>query len=225
MIAIIGAMESEVIFYKENIKNVNIKTINNQEFYIGKIGKKDVVITKCGIGKVSSSIVTSIIINEFKPSLIINTGIAGGTSPLSTNDIFIADKYIYGDFDLTVFGYEKGQVPGCEKYFNSSIEHTTLFKNFLTNNAFSYKEGIIITQDSFITSMSQLTSFDNLGVATDMEGASIAHTCHLNNIPFFSIRIISDVIESDNQVINYEEFEIESAKLSSKITFDFLSNL
>lgn len=223
MIAIIGAMESEVTFYKKNLNNISIKNILNQEFYLGEIGNNKVVVTKCGIGKVSSSIVTSLVIKEFNPKLIINTGIAGGTLPLNTGDIFIANKYVYGDFDLKVFGYHKGQVPGCEQYFNASTEHSSSFKTYLKNSNIKFNEGLIITQDSFITSLSQINDFDYVGVATDMEGASMAHVCMFHNIPFFSVRIISDVIGSDSQVNNYDKFEIEAAKLSSEITFKFLS--
>lgn len=225
MIAIIGAMESEIVFYKKNIKNINIKNIFNHEFFIGTIGNVDVVVVKCGIGKVSSSIVTSLVINEFNPKLIINTGIAGGTDPLTTGSIFIANKYVYGDFDLTIFNYPKGQVPGCDHYFVVDNNYNNLFKQYLNDNKLKFNEGLIVTQDSFITKLSQLDAFEKYNVATDMEGASMAHTCQKYNIPFFSIRIISDIIESNSQVENYDIFEEQAAMLSSKITFEFLSSL
>ncbi len=225
MIAIIGAMSSEVEFYKTVMSNLQEKKINNHDFYLGTIGKSEICLTKCGIGKVSSSIVTSLLINNFNPKLIINTGIAGGVSPLCTNDIFIASNYIYGDFILPeYFGYENHQVPGYPQYYNSSNHYTNLIKDYFNNKSILFKDGTIVTQDSFITSMNQLDSYD-VNIATDMEGASIAHTCFFHNIEFFSIRIISDVIGSSNQIDNYAVFEDEAAKISSQVTYEFLKSL
>lgn len=222
MIAIICAMENEISFYKIKLENLITNTILNQEFYTGEINGSQVVLTKCGIGKVNSSVITSLLIQNFKPSLIINTGIAGGCNPLNTNDIFVANDFVYGDFNLEIFGYAKGQVPGQPQKFNVSKKHVDIFKKYLLSSNIEFKEGLVVTQDSFITSISQLDGLKEDMIATDMEGASIAHTCALFNIPFLSIRIISDVIDNDNQIINYKAFEDEAAKLSSKITYKFL---
>lgn len=222
MIAIVCAMENEIIFYKTKIQNLVIEKKLDKEFLIGRIGENEVVLTKCGIGKVNSSIITSLLIQNYNPSLIINTGIAGGVKPLKTSDLFIADKFMYGDFDLQIFGYKKGQVPGCEPLFYSSKEHSTLLKNYLVDNSIIFNNGLVVTQDSFITSLNQLSGIDDEMIATDMEGASMAHTCTLFNVPFLSIRIISDVIDNEQQILNYQEFEDNAAKLSSEVSYNFL---
>lgn len=221
MIAIICAMENEIAFYKIKMENMITTTILNQEFLTGEVGGNKVVLTKCGIGKVNSSIITTLLIQNFKPSLIINTGIAGGVNPLNTNDIFIANNFVYGDFNLEVFGYSRGQVPGLNQFFTASNKHVESFKNYLTSIETKYQEGLIITQDSFVTSTDEIKEFEGT-IATDMEGASIAHTCTMFNIPFLSIRIISDVIDGNNQIEDYKSFEDAAAKLSSKITYKYL---
>ncbi|MFI3252456.1 MAG: 5'-methylthioadenosine/adenosylhomocysteine nucleosidase [bacterium] len=222
MIAIVCAMENELAFYKLKLENLITVTHSNQEFLTGDLSGKKVVLTKCGIGKVNSAVITTILIQNFKPSVIINTGIAGGVKPLQTGDIFIANNFVYGDFNLEVFGYAKGQVPGMEQFFESSSKHSSLFKEYLNSTNVSFKDGLVVTQDSFITSLSQLNGLSDKLIASDMEGASMAHTCKLFDIPFLSIRIISDVIDNEKQIDNYQEFEDEAAKLSSKITYKFL---
>lgn len=222
MIAIVCAMENEISFYKTKLENIITTTIFNQEFLTGEIGKNKIVLTKCGIGKVNSSVITSILIQNFKPKLVINTGIAGGINPLVTEDIFVANNFIYGDFDLEVFGYSKGQVPGMNQYFSSSSKYVTAFKKYLTETSVAFKEGLVVTQDSFITSLNQLKGIESNIIATDMEGASMAHTCEIFNVPFLSIRIISDVIDNESQISDYNAFEDTAAKLSSKITYKFL---
>ncbi len=222
MIGIICAMDVELALYKKLIKDIKLEVSKHVSFFTGKIGENDVVLTECGIGKVNSTINASLLIQLYNPTLIINTGIAGGVNPLQTSNIFIADNFVYGDFDLRVFNYKFGQVPNYEQFFTSSSIHTTLFKDYLTKSNIDYSNGLIITQDSFIKSLEQISEFKNNKIATDMEGASLAHVCKFYNIPFFSIRIISDIINSDEQISNYSEFESAAASLSSKVTFEFL---
>ncbi|MEG0872812.1 MAG: hypothetical protein RSE00_02380 [Clostridia bacterium] len=53
--------------------------------------------------------------------------------------------------------------------------------------------GCIASSDKFVVdkeTINMLKKFD--AIAIDMESASISHTCALNNIPFCSIRAISD---------------------------------
>ena len=45
-------------------------------FYKGQLEGKDIVLTQSGIGKVNVAISTTLLIEQFKPDLIINTGSA-----------------------------------------------------------------------------------------------------------------------------------------------------
>ena len=47
------------------------------KFYTGILKDREVVITQSGIGKVNAAISTTLLINKFKPDIIINTGSAG----------------------------------------------------------------------------------------------------------------------------------------------------
>jgi adenosylhomocysteine nucleosidase len=61
--------------------------------------------------------------------------------------------------------------------------------------------------------------------ATEMEGTSIAQTCFKLNTPFLSFRIISDILDSDNHIEEYNEFEKKSAQLSSEVIVNFIQTL
>ncbi|MGK7318012.1 5'-methylthioadenosine/S-adenosylhomocysteine nucleosidase, partial [Salmonella enterica] len=49
-----------------------------------------------------------------------NTGSAGGLAPtLKVGDIVVSDEARYHDADVTAFGYEYGQLPGCPAGFKA----------------------------------------------------------------------------------------------------------
>jgi adenosylhomocysteine nucleosidase len=59
-------------------------------------------------------------------------------------------------------------------------------------------------------------------MACEMEGASIAQVCYLNDIPFVVIRSISDNAEN-NAHMDYEKFKFVAVNNSTKILKNMLS--
>lgn len=76
-ILIQGAMDIEIEYLKSKLQKVINKNISMYEFYKGDINNTNVVISKKLIGTINATIATMIGIQEFKPNLIINQGIAG----------------------------------------------------------------------------------------------------------------------------------------------------
>ena len=64
-IGIIGAMGVEVTSLKEAADISKTTEIAEMEFCEGKLGEKDVVIVKCGMGKVNAGICAHTLINDF----------------------------------------------------------------------------------------------------------------------------------------------------------------
>ena len=58
----------------------------------------------------------------------------------------------------------------------------------------------------------------------EMEGAAIAHTAYINNIPFAIVRLISDNAD-DDAAMTYEEIETKAAHLSAEMLFKVLEKL
>ena len=120
MIGIITAMEEETIAVKEKIKDLEIKKIYNIEMYKGKIAGKEVILAKCGVGKVNAARVVQLMIDRENPEYIVNVGSAGASNPnLDYGDIVISEKLLQHDFDITAFGHEKGYKSELGKYFEA----------------------------------------------------------------------------------------------------------
>jgi adenosylhomocysteine nucleosidase len=225
IIGIIAAMEPEIQFTISALEDKKEHLISNITFYEGTIGNHKVIVSLSGIGKVNSAINTTLLINNFKPDVIINSGIAGGSKELSTFDFVIADKLTYSDFDCQVFNYEFGQVPQMPLYYFSDSKLKEKLEAYLTSKNISFKNSIVLTADSFRLSASEIKNNVSTSFATEMEGTSIAQTCFKLNTPFLSFRIISDILDSDDHIEEYNLFEEKCAKLSSEVITNFIKQI
>lgn len=219
MIGIIGAMDSEVeaLFTRMSAKEkINV---NNLIFYKGKLFDKDVVIVKCGIGKVNAALCTQIMILQFKVSKIINTGIAGATGEgLMIYDFVVSTEAVYHDFDVKFFGYKLGQVPGMPETFMADPSLVNAAVSAFEQTDFSNKlkivKGRIASGDQFISGGEKksfiISNFHPQCV--EMEGCAIAQTCYANKIPFVIIRCMSDTAD---ETVKETYSEATASRLSS----------
>ena len=224
-IGIIAAMEPEIVNIIGSLENKKTHVISNVTIHEGTINNHTLFVSLSGIGKVNSAINTTLLINTFKPDLIINSGIAGGSKELNTFDFVVADKFTYSDFDCQIFGYQFGQVPQMPQYFYSDLTFKATLEKYLNDNNIEYKNADVLTADSFRMSAKEILNNVSGPFATEMEGTSIAQACYKLNTPFLSFRIISDILDSDDHIEEYNKFEVESAKKSSDIIINFIRNI
>jgi len=204
-IAIIAAMNEEVESIKSLMTDISIKEIFELQFITGKINKKDVVLVKCGVGKVNAARTTQILIDNFGIEYVMNVGTAGSLNEkIEIGDIVIAQKLVQHDFDITAGGHEKGYISGIGKYLYSDktlIEKANDTINQM-NEKFNQFIGTIATGDIFVQELGVKEKIQKEFNAdcVEMEGASIAQVCTLDNIPFIVIRAISDKPNGHNSI-------------------------
>jgi adenosylhomocysteine nucleosidase len=224
-IGIISAMQEELEIIINELENKECIKVCDIEFYLGKFNNTDVVATICGVGKVNAATTTAIMINSFHPDLILNSGIAGGTEGLTSGSVVIADKLAYSDFDTTAFGYEFGQVPGMPLYFYPDENYKKLLENKFKENNIDFVNTTVLTADVFRLSAKEIKNNLMLGYAVEMEGGAIAQVCFKLKVPFLSIRVISDILDTESHISDYNSFEKEASHLSSKMTISFVKSL
>ncbi|MCJ1784261.1 5'-methylthioadenosine/adenosylhomocysteine nucleosidase [Mammaliicoccus sciuri] len=220
MIGIIGAMEEEVEILKSSIENRETIQIAHVIFYKGNIEDKQVVLAQSGIGKVNAAITATLLINEFKPDLIINTGSAGSVdSELNIGDIIISNKVYYHDVNATAFGYKLGQVPSMPEFYETYSKLIDLAKSSIEQLDLNGIVGEVATGDSFIGSIDQRkvikSNFPTASVV-EMEAGAIAQTCYQYNVPIIVTRAVSDLADKESDV-TFEEFLKVACVNSSKI--------
>ena len=229
-IGIIGAMELEVKELKETMKVSEITKKANMEFYEGTLNNVPVVIVQCGIGKVNAALCTQILADLFQVTHIINTGVAGSlNAKLDIGDILISRDALHHDMDVTIFGYQPGEVPQMgRREFPADERLAQLAKEVCekVNPEIHAILGRVVSGDQFISGNEIKEKLINeyQGDCAEMEGASIAHGAYLNNIPFVIIRAISD--KADNSAeMDYPAFEAAAAKHSAALVKELVQHI
>jgi len=225
ILGIVYAMANEGAIISSKLAGKQVKRIAGFEFVSGSIGANQVVLVEAGVGKVNSAISTALLIENFKPELIINSGIAGGSHGLKMKDIILSNKVGYSDVDVRALGYPLGAIPNMPRFFEPDTEMYEKVKAILTNLGKNFLELPTLTADKFIDSQQDIRVRLDTRFACDMEGASIAQACYIFDVPFVEIRFISDILDSSNHLADYQQFEDESCKLSAEVTLSLLEQL
>lgn len=220
MIGIIGAMEIEVESLKSKLTDVTAETVGGVDYFVGKMYGKDVVIAKCGVGKVFAAICAQTMILKYSPALIINTGVAGSLSPnLSVLDVAVGSGVIQHDMDTSAIGDPVGLISGINMV-NVPTDKEASFDIALCIKKLGLHtiRGAIASGDRFIGSESAknkiLENFPEC-VACEMEGAAIGQTCYVSSVPFAVIRAISDNANSQGHM-DFPTFAKLAAENSTK---------
>lgn len=216
MIGIIGAMEVEVTNLREAMTETAVQTHAGMEFCTGKLCGRDVALVKSGVGKVNAACCSQILADLYHVEYIINTGIAGSLDArIDIGDIVISVDAGQHDMDATCWGYQPGEIPqsGGARFFKADEHLRSILAQTCreVNPDIKVFEGRVISGDQFIADKEKkdelVQVFDAL--CAEMEGAAIAQTAWLNNIPFGIIRAISD--KADNSaVVEYDVFEAKA---------------
>ncbi|MGL4790434.1 MAG: 5'-methylthioadenosine/adenosylhomocysteine nucleosidase [Anaerotignaceae bacterium] len=220
-IGIIGALEEEVAFLKKTSDVIAAKQIAGCNFFVAKKNGKNIVIVKCGVGKVNAGICAQVLVDHFGVDYIINIGVAGALhTDLKIGDVVISTSAVQHDMDTSALGDPVGMISGVN-IINFPADEALVEKAFEIGkevlNTAVYK-GVIASGDQFISTKEQKAKIQKHFNAhcAEMEGAAIAHACYLNNIPFLIIRSMSDSADG-NAEMSYLEFKDIAAENSSKI--------
>lgn len=225
-IGIIAAMKSEMNHILENMKGVSEEQYIGNIFYSGTINNNEIILCESGVGKVNAASAATVLINTYEVELIINTGIAGGLKDTKTKDVIVAKGIIYSDFDIRIFGYEYGQVPHLPKVMPINPEMIMLVKSTLNKLNIKYREGIILSGDTFVTDLNFIKMVDREdALAVEMEGGGVAQVAVKSGVNFISLRYISDLVGAPTQNDDYKNFEDEMSLRSSKICIKLVENI
>lgn len=171
-----------------------------------------VVACHCGIGKVNAAAAAMYLIDN-GCNIILNYGLSGGVSGVRRGEAVLPDRFLEHDFDLTTIGYKPCEKPG-QKYI---YEADSYISDCIIKALGDIKRGTAVCGDRFICSSEDrdFLSLTFAATSCDMETAAIAAVCDMADIPFASIRRISDDA-GESALDSYREMNLcEGDTLSS----------
>ena len=223
LIGIIGAMDIEVDALIASMTETEEKVISSVKYVKGKLFDKNVVVAKCGIGKVFAAICAQTMILEYNPSVIINTGVAGSLEKgFNVLDVAVAKSVVQHDMDTSAIGDPRGLISGINVIFIDTCEKVSnALKNASLSVKCNVKEGVVASGDKFMADPQEKAEINRefKAIACEMEGASIGHVCYVNKVPFGILRTISD---GDGAGMDYMTFAPKAAMQATKIVKDFI---
>ncbi|MBQ4298552.1 MAG: 5'-methylthioadenosine/adenosylhomocysteine nucleosidase [Clostridia bacterium] len=219
MTGIIAAMRCEAERLAERMEDKKPpRLFCGVTFYEGRIGREEVVLAVCGVGKVFAASCTVAMIAAYHPDRIINTGVAGALSPdLHCLDTVVASRLLQHDMDTSAVGDPVGMISGIEKiYFETDGGLSRALAAAIRAAGGRAVSGTLATGDRFVAAPEDKERIRALfsADATDMEGGAVAQICYVSGVPFAAIRTISDGAEGDARM-DYGAFCLRAADISA----------
>lgn len=215
-VMIVGVNEGdwdEISVVIDNLNNCNKQTINNINYYTGKIDNKNVVVAEALIGTSEAAITTTIGIEHFNPKCVITEGTSGGHHEgVTYNDIILGKDVL----NMASYKGDPFHPEGDETSEKIELQHPILHSDqTLLNKAKNVKKpvegtrivenGVIASSDCWNTGKEYVNALHSLFKedCEEMESYAVLNVCAFYNTPALAIRIIS------NNLIRGEEFNSE----------------
>ena len=197
---IIGAMDTEIRMIRERMDRCRTNSLYGLTFYQGRIGTHDVVLAKCGVGKVNAARCTDLVQHDFRMAAL---GCVDGCLTLE------------GPKDEpTLFHADEGLLIRFEKVAQETAGEAAIHR------------GRIASGDTFVADKaSKEKIYESFGaLACEMEGAAIAQVAQAAQVPFLVVRAISDLADGSASE-SFAAFERHAASMSASMLLKFLENV
>lgn len=217
-------MDEEVAQLRDALEGAVETLLGGTQFFHGSLDGKRVVLARCRVGKVAAAAATALLIREFQPEWIVNTGSAGGLRAdlQRFGDILVPDHVAHHDVDVTAFGYKPGQLPGQPESFEADgklvAAAEAAVESLAAEGAFPagtrHHRGLLVSGDAFVADPSKVQGIrENFpgAVAVEMEAAAIAQVCRDFGVPFVVTRALSDIAGTESPMSFAEYLPVAAA--------------
>lgn len=223
-IGIVCASDTELEPFLKHIESPRIHERAMLKFYEGRVGEREAVAVYSGVCKVNAAIAAQLLIDLFQVDCIINGGTAGGMDErVQLFDTIVSDRMAYHDVAddiLTEFHpwleencfQAHGELLSAAKTYSETASEPVLF-------------GTMVTGERFIEDEQREEINRRLApLSVDMETAAIAHVCHVNGVPFLSVRTVTDTA-AHLGIENFEKNCEEASEKSAQVVLGILERL
>ncbi len=211
-ICILGAVKEEIAGIKGRMKIDERLRFGKADIWRGIWEGKRITLVRTGVGKKRAKDVLTQVLNHFPITMVISIGYAGGTHPdLKTGNLLIADRVLDTPKDgnppevITVTATLAEKAASLQKSDEHDFKYT-LFK------------GCLLTVEQVIHRPEDKKALGEKysALALDMETSELAKIAAKRDVPFLSVRAISDTVEEELvDVSSFVEPDGEISKLKA----------
>ena len=226
MIGIIGAMEQEVGALMECMTDAVDKKAGISVIREGTLYGRQVLVARCGIGKVHAAMCAQAMLMTAPVDLLLNIGVAGAlTEKTAIAHCVVATAAVQHDMDTSPLGDPVGMISGINRvYLPCDDKARDRLTAACKTVGIPCIPGVIATGDRFVEQKSEKNRLNALfgAEACDMEGAAIAQAAFEMGVPFAAYRCISDTLNGNGR--EYAENAALAARASRTLLKAFLES-
>ncbi len=203
-LAIVGAMHEEIAALRPCLEGLRTERRAGRDFHFGRLDGHDVILVRCGIGKVAAATTTAVLLDAFDAAALLFTGVAGGLGEgIRVGDIVVATTLLQHDMNAEPL-FPRWEVPltgrarfDADPMWTARLAQAsrTLAAADTHAVAATIHQGLILSGDRFVATHAESDQLRGLlpdALAVEMEGAAVAQVCHDFGRPFGVVRTISD---------------------------------
>ncbi|MFC4076481.1 5'-methylthioadenosine/adenosylhomocysteine nucleosidase [Salinithrix halophila] len=207
-LAVIAAMQEELEPLCNRLSTSGEEQVGGIRLTFARNEETEVILAVCGIGKANAAAAMQYLITRFNPDEVINIGSAGSlTDRFPVGTTVLVTESIYHDVDCTGVGEEPHTLPRVPRIIPSDKKLLTALREAAIQSGIVPVEGRVATGDGFVSDGTLRAGIQHgtEAVCVEMETASLAQIAYLNDVPFASIRSISDRADGSAE-ISFETF-------------------
>ena len=189
-VLILGALREEIAGVRGRMLVEDQFKAGHGDVWSGTWENRSIVLVRTGVGKKCANKVLEDVLHRVEPSLILSTGYAGGLShDLNVGDLVVADRVL--DDSAESFSGEELSAAAPDRQWLDQV------KGLNPSGRFSIHYGTLLTVSGVVAdSSAKLQLGSRCGaLAVDMETSVLLTGAGEKNIPFLSIRAVSDTAD------------------------------
>ena len=172
------------------------ETVSGVPFYEAAPG---IIACAGGVSKVNAAMAAEILCLKYGVDMIVNAGVAGCLTEIPTGSLVVAEDFVQHDVDTSPLGEPVGLVSTVNRVIFPTSE-LEMARAAMAKVGLPCRTGLVATGDIFVNHCDRAHWIHDTfhPLLCEMEGGAVAQVCWRNEVPFMSLKSVSDCVMEDH---------------------------